>query len=584
MKKELFINTIKASTKAIKCDLIIKNITIIDVFNKDKFIDTVGIKDGYIVGIGDYEGSEIIDGSGKFICPGLMDAHCHIESSLVTPSEYYKAALINGITSVVADPHEIANVLGTKGIDFMINSSKDIPFDMYFMLPSCVPGTDFENSGATLEAEDLKKYYNSDRILGLAEVMNFPAVVNCHDSMIDKLYDCIINSKVIDGHGAGLSSMMTNTYRTANISTDHECISAKEALEKVRRGMYVLMREGTAAKNLKDLLPAVNENNSTRFCLCTDDKHIDDMLKNGSINSSIITCIEEGLKPETAIQMATLNPSVAYKLNNKGAIAPGYIADFIILDDLESFKINKVYKNGKLVVSDGKLLDSVCKENSSDANIKNSIHLPNIKEDSFNIDITNKSILNVMEIIPNKLETNHLKIHITDDIKEACQGNVLFKQCINKDLLKIAVIERHKNTGNIGLGILKGLKVNSGAVATTIAHDSHNLIIAGTNDKDMIFAAKELEKMQGGIVIVKDETVLASISLEIAGLMTNKNYKDAIKDLENLDKALNKVTSNIDFNLFLTLSFLSLPVIPDLKITDKGLFNVKEFKFIDVAE
>lgn len=584
MKKELFINTIKASTKAIKCDLIIKNITIIDVFNKDKFIDTVGIKDGYIVGIGDYEGSEIIDGSGKFICPGLMDAHCHIESSLVTPSEYYKAALINGITSVVADPHEISNVLGTKGIDFMINSSKDIPFDMYFMLPSCVPGTDFENSGATLEAEDLKKYYNSDRILGLAEVMNFPAVVNCHDSMIDKLYDCIINSKVIDGHGAGLSSMMTNTYRTANISTDHECISAKEALEKVRRGMYVLMREGTAAKNLKDLLPAVNENNSTRFCLCTDDKHIDDMLKNGSINSSIITCIEEGLKPETAIQMATLNPSVAYKLNNKGAIAPGYIADFIILDDLESFKINKVYKNGKLVVSDGKLLDSVCKENSSDANIKNSIHLPNIKEDSFNIDITNKSILNVMEIIPNKLETNHLKIHITDDIKEACQGNVLFKQCINKDLLKIAVIERHKNTGNIGLGILKGLKVNSGAVATTIAHDSHNLIIAGTNDKDMIFAAKELEKMQGGIVIVKDETVLASISLEIAGLMTNKNYKEAIKDLENLDKALNKVTSNIDFNLFLTLSFLSLPVIPDLKITDKGLFNVKEFKFIDVAE
>lgn len=584
MKKELFINTIKASTKAIKCDLIIKNITIIDVFNKDKFIDTVGIKDGYIVGIGDYEGSEIIDGSGKFICPGLMDAHCHIESSLVTPSEYYKAALINGITSVVADPHEIANVLGTKGIDFMINSSKDIPFDMYFMLPSCVPGTDFENSGATLEAEDLKKYYNSDRILGLAEVMNFPAVVNCHDSMIDKLYDCIINSKVIDGHGAGLSSMMTNTYRTANISTDHECISAKEALEKVRRGMYVLMREGTAAKNLKDLLPAVNENNSTRFCLCTDDKHINDMLKNGSINSSIITCIEEGLKPETAIQMATLNPSVAYKLNNKGAIAPGYIADFIILDDLESFKINKVYKNGKLVVSDGKLLDSVCKENSSDANIKNSIHLPNIKEDSFNIDITNKSILNVMEIIPNKLETNHLKIHITDDIKEAGQGNVLFKQCINKDLLKIAVIERHKNTGNIGLGILKGLKVNSGAVATTIAHDSHNLIIAGTNDKDMIFAAKELEKMQGGIVIVKDETVLASISLEIAGLMTNKNYKEAIKDLENLDKALNKVTSNIDFNLFLTLSFLSLPVIPDLKITDKGLFNVKEFKFIDVAE
>ena len=584
MKKESFINTIKASTKAIKCDLIIKNITIIDVFNKDKFIDTVGIKDGYIVGIGDYEGTEVIDGTDKFICPGLIDAHCHIESSLVTPSEYYKAALINGITSVVADPHEIANVLGTEGIDFMINSSKDIPFDMYFMLPSCVPGTDFENSGATLEAKDLKKYYKSDRILGLAEVMNFPAVVNCNDSMIDKLYDCIINSKVIDGHGAGLSSMMTNTYKAANISTDHECISAKEALEKVRRGMYVLMREGTAAKNLKDLIPAVNESNSTRFCLCTDDKHIDDIVQNGSINSSIVTCIKEGLRPETAIQMATLNPSVLYKLNNKGAIAPGYVADFIILDDLNNFKINKVYKNGKLVVSDDTLLDSVSTENSSNLNIKNSMHLPNLKEDSFNIDITNKSILNVMEIIPNKLETNHLKIHITDDIKQEHKNHILFKQCVNKDLLKIAVIERHKNTGNIGLGILKGLKINSGAVATTIAHDSHNLIIAGTNDKDMLFAAKELEKMQGGIVIVKDENVLASISLEIAGLMTSKNYRDAIKDLENLDKALNKVTPNLDFNLFLTLSFSSLPVIPDLKITDKGLFNVKEFKFIDVAE
>ena len=584
MKRELFINTIKASTKAIKCDLIIKNITIIDVFNKDKFIDTVGIKDGYIVGIGDYESTEIIDGTGKFICPGLMDAHCHIESSLVTPSEYYKAALINGITSVVADPHEIANVFGTEGIDFMINSSKNIPFDMYFMLPSCVPGTDFENSGATLEADDLEKYYKSDRILGLAEVMNFPAVVNCHDSMIDKLSDCIINAKVIDGHGAGLSSMMTNTYRTANISTDHECISAKEALEKVKRGMYVLMREGTAAKNLKDLLPAVNESNSTRFCFCTDDEHIDDIVKNGSINSSIVTSIEQGLRPETAIQMATLNPSVLYKLSNKGAIAPGYIADFIILDDLENFKINKVYKNGKLVVSDGKLLDSVCNEDSLNLNIKNSMHLPSLKEDSFNIDITNKSILNVMEIIPNKLETNHLKIEITNDIKEECENHILFKQCVNKDLSKIAVIERHKNTGNIGLGIIKGLKINSGAVATTIAHDSHNLIIAGTNDKDMIFAAKESEKMQGGIVIVKDETVLASIPLEIAGLMTNKNYKDTIKDIENLDKALNVVTSDLDYNLFLTLSFLSLPVIPDLKITDKGLFNVKEFKFIDVAE
>jgi len=583
LNKNMLINQIKASTKAINCDLVIKNITIIDVFNKDSFIDTIGIKDGYIVGIGEYEGNEVLDGTGKFICPGLIDAHCHIESSLVTPYEYYKAALINGITSVVADPHEIANVLGTKGIDFMINSSKDIPFDMYFMLPSCVPGTDFENSGAVLLAKDLHKYYESSRILGLAEVMNFPAVVNCNETMINKLYDCLDNNKIIDGHGAGLSNMMVNTYRTANISTDHECITAEEAIEKIRRGMHVLIREGTAAKNLKDLLPAVNEHNSTRFSLCTDDKHIDDMIKSGSINTSIVTCIRHGLKPETAIQMATLNPSTLYKLDNKGAIAPGYVADFIILDDLENFKISKVYKNGNIVVSNGTLLDSAYNKVSPNLDIKNSIHLPELTEYSFNIDITNKSQLNVIEIIPNRLETKHLKINITDDMKIVHNNHTSFIQCPNEDLLKVAVIERHKKTGNIGLGILKGLKIKNGAVATTIAHDSHNIILAGTNDNDMLLAAKELEKIQGGIVVIKDGSVIASISLEIAGLMTNRDYKNVILDLETLDKAVYSITPDIDFNLFLTLSFLSLPVIPDLKITDKGLFNVKKFKFIDIA-
>ena len=309
MNKQTLINHIKASNKSIKCDLVIKNVTIIDVFNKDRFIDNVGIKDGYIVGIGDYDGYEIVDGTNKYICPGLIDAHCHIESSLVTPAEYYKVALLNGITSVIADPHEIANVMGTDGINFMLNSSNEIPFDIYFMLPSCVPGTSFESSGATLLAEDLKDFYKNDKVLGLAEVMDYPAVSNCEENMIDKLYDAISNNKVIDGHSAGFTSMMTNTYRSANILTDHECNNAKEALEKVRRGMYVLIREGSVAKNLKELLPAVNESNSNRFCLCTDDKHIDDIANNGSINSSITYAIKNGLKPETAIQMATINPS-----------------------------------------------------------------------------------------------------------------------------------------------------------------------------------------------------------------------------------------------------------------------------------
>jgi len=589
LKKQTLINHIKASNKSIPCDLVIQNVTIIDVFNKDRFIDNVGIKDGYIVGIGDYDAYEIIDGTNKYICPGLIDAHCHIESSLVTPAEYYKVALLNGITSVIADPHEIANVMGADGIDLMLNYSSEIPFDVYFMLPSCVPGTSFESSGATLLAENLKDFYKNNKVLGLAEVMDFPAVSNCEENMIDKIYDAINNNKVIDGHSAGFTSMMTNTYRSANILTDHECNNSNEALEKIRRGMYVLIREGSVAKNLKELLPAVNESNSNRFCLCTDDKHIDDIANNGSINSSITYAINTGLKPETAIQMATINPSTLYKLNNKGAIAPGYIADFVLLDNLEEFKISSVYKEGKLVVLDNKLMDSngdSTKELPTEYSYDNSINLPHLNEDSFKINLSNKTSgkLNIIEIIPNKLESIHLKLNVSDIDSLKNNNSETFKYSPKDDLIKISVVERHKATGNIGLGIVKGLGLKEGAIGTTIAHDSHNLILAGTNDKDMLFAAKELERMRGGIIVVKDEIVLAHIKLEIGGLMTARKYTEIESDLKNLHAAVKIVAPSIDFNPFLTLSFLSLPVIPDIKITDKGLFDVINFKFIDICE
>lgn len=589
MNKQKLTNHIKASNKSISCDLVIKNVTIIDVFNKSSFVDSVGIKDGYIVGIGDYDGIEIIDGANKYICPGLIDSHCHIESSLVTPAEYYKAALLNGVTSVIADPHEIANVMGTNGIEFMLNSSNGIPFDTYFMLPSCVPGTSFENSGATLLAKDLKDFYKYDRILGLAEVMDFSAVSNCEANMMDKLCDAVNSNKIIDGHGAGLTPMMTNIYRTANILTDHECNNAEEALEKIKRGMYVLIREGSVAKNLKELLPAVNESNSSRFCFCTDDKHIDDMINTGSINSSIIYAVKNGLKPETAIQMATINPSTLYKLNNKGAIAPGYIADFILLDNLEEFKIDRVYKEGKLVAYDGRLtnLNNDLTNNSNlNSSAHNTINLPYLNEDSFKINISNKNStqLNVIEIIPNKLESIHLKVNISDIDSIKNNEYDYFKCSLKDDLIKISVVERHKATGNIGLGILKGLEIKEGAIGTTIAHDSHNLILAGTNDKDMLFAAKQLEKIHGGIIVVKDETVLAHIQLEIGGLMTNRKYTEIEADLEKLHSAVKIIAPHINFNPFLTLSFLSLPVIPDIKITDKGLFDVVNFKFIDILE
>ncbi|MDU1313828.1 MAG: adenine deaminase [Clostridium septicum] len=578
MNKRCFIQQIKAASKSTLCDLVIKNITVIDVFQNDSFISDVGIKDGFFVGLGNYEGLETIDGTGKFICPGLIDAHAHIESSLITPNEYYKTALLHGITSMITDPHEIANVLGIKGIELMINLSENIPFDFYFMLPSCVPATSFESSGAILEKDDLSPLYNSPKVLGLAEVMNFPAVLNCDEKMIDKIWDAKSKGLIIDGHAAGFNETHLNAYATANILTDHECHNANEVINRLRRGMYVLIREGTVAKNLKELIKAASISNSRRICLCTDDKHIDDLIINGSIDNSIKMIINYGLKPETAIQMSTLNTSECYNLKHKGAIAPGYIADFLILDDLNNFKINSVYKNGNLVVKDNKLVN-IYDSKDPKLDFKNSINLPSISKENFKITTKNKSFLNVIEIIPNKLESNHLKINIDNlKLKEEFHSNVTL------DLLKVAVIERHNATSNIGLGIIKGLNIKEGAIATTIAHDSHNMIVCGCNDDDMLFAIEELKKLNGGIIVVKNRKVLASIQLEIGGLITSRKSEEVVKDLNNLHTSINTIAPTIDFNPFLTLSFLSLPVIPSLKITDKGLFDVTKFKFINIAE
>lgn len=579
MNKKIFIDNIKAANKEIPCDLVVKNISVVDVFQCSSFICDVAIKNGFIVGLGDYSGDIEIDGTGKFICPGLIDSHAHIESSMLTPNEYYKTALLHGVTSLIADPHEIANILGQAGIKFMIDSAQNIPFDFYFMLPSCVPSTPFENSGAVLNSSDLKDFYSNSKVLGLAEVMDYPSVSNCNDDMINKLYDAISNNSIIDGHGAGLNTHSVNVYSTANIKTDHECATYEQLVDRVRRGIYVLMREGTVAKNLNDLIKGASIFNSRRLCLCTDDKHIDDLAENGSIDTSIKMCIEGGLAPEIAIQMATLNAAECYNLKNKGAIAPSYIADFIILDNLEEFKINSVYKNGKLVVSNNILITDI-EDSNLCPNLSNSINLPTLTKDILKIDVKNKSTLNVIELIPNKLESNHLRL----DISKLNFNDEFVSSTTNDNLLKIAVIERHKNTGNVGLGVLKGLNIKSGAIATTIAHDSHNLIVCGTNDSDMLFAIQELKNINGGIIIVKDGKVLACVSLEIGGIITARKSNDVISDLNKLHDALKIIAPDINFNPFLTLSFLSLPVIPDIKITDKGLFDVKNFNFIDVCE
>ena len=573
MNKFNFIEQIKGANKSIPCDLVIKNISIIDVFGQETFISDVGIKNGYIVGIGNYHGNEIIDGTGKYICPGLIDAHAHIESSLTTPAEYCKAALLHGVTSLIADPHEIANVLGLDGIKLMLKLSEGLPFNFFFMLPSCVPATSFENSGAILTSNDLSNLYSNAQVLGLAEVMDFPSVINCEEDMINKIYDAKNLNLRIDGHGAGLNTEALNAYCTANIRTDHECHLKEEVTDRIRRGMYVLIREGTVAKNLKELIKVASIKNSRRLCFCTDDRHIDDLILNGSIDSSIRYAIKAGLNPETAIQMASLNSAECYKLNDLGAIAPGYKADFIILNNLENFQIQSVYKDGQLVVDNGILVENNIPTPKIETT--NSLNIKDLSKDKLDITLYNKSIINVIKVIPNKLETIHLREPISSPSNK-------FITDIEKDLLKVAVIERHKGTGNVGVGIINGMELKSGAIATTIAHDSHNLIVVGTNDSDMLFATEKLKEIGGGIIVVEDGKVLSSIKLEIGGLITDRPINSIMNDLEELHNSIKKVAPTINFNPFLTLSFLSLPVIPDIKITDKGIFDVKKFDFIDI--
>jgi adenine deaminase len=565
---------IKAAGSQIPADLVIKNANIIDVFNLAIIEGDVAVSNGMIVGIGHYEGNMVIDAQGRYLSPAFIDSHVHIESSLVTPGEFAKLVVPHGVTTVITDPHEIANVAGHKGLQFMLEDSEQLPLDVMVMLPSSVPATPFENAGAVLHAKDLKPFYQHPRVLGLAEVMDFPSVRDQDPDMIQKLMDAASFQKAIDGHGAGLDETGVNIYRTAGISTDHECTTAAEALERLKRGMYVLIREGSVAKDLKALIPVVNERNARRCLFCTDDKHLDDLLLEGSIDHNIRLAIQEGLDALLAIQMATLNAAECYGLKGKGAIAPGYRADFLLLDDLESLRIHQVYKDGKLAAEQGVFIASLPVRTTAAENLRDSVCIPALAEDNLRIKLEN-AVAHIIGITPNSLVTKHL-------VEAVTVQNGQFMASLKNDQLKLAVIERHRATGNIGLGIVKGFGLTSGAIATTIAHDSHNIVVVGANDTDMLDAVKKLKDIQGGITIVEDGQTLASLSLPIGGLMTNEPFQQVLHSIHQLDAALEKIGASQAFNPLLTLSFLSLPVIPDLKLTDKGLFDVKTFSHIPV--
>lgn len=569
---------ILSSQQKRKADFILRNAQVADVFNLQWRKADIVVTDGIIVAIDDegiFEATYEEDANGGYVIPGLIDGHIHIESSMLPPSEFSKILLPHGITTVITDPHEIANVAGVAGIQYMLEDAQSVEMDIYVMLPSSVPATSFENAGATLNAQDLKPFLSHPNVLGLAEVMDFPAVLNGQKDMLQKIIQTETTRNIVDGHGAGLDASQIRGYRVAGIQTDHECVTAEEAATRIQQGMYVLIREGSAAKNLRDVLPAVNSSNARRFLFCTDDKHLDELIDEGSINHSISLAIEEGMEPLQAIQLATLNAAECYRLYQKGALAEGYVADFLLLADLTTCKPQAVWKNGKKVAENGEICTTRNDSIKVPSLILESVHIPKLSLQDLAIPFQNGNLANIIEIEPNQLIT-HKKVAKVE------VENGVFVPSVEDDYLKLAVIERHHHLGNIGLGIVHGFGLKKGAVATTVAHDSHNALVCGTNDADILLALAELQKMQGGYVIVADGKVLSALPLPIAGLMTDLKAEIAAEKLHDLHKALLRLNPELKFHLFLTLSFIALPVIPSIKLTDTGLFDVTSFKHIPI--
>ena len=555
-----------------KADLVIKNANIVNVLSEEIHKADIAIKDGIIAGIGEnYSGEKEIDIQGAYVTPSFIDGHVHLESTMMLPSEFAKVALPAGTTTVIIDPHEISNVLGLHGISFMHEAVKNLPLDVYTMLPSCVPATPFETSGFDLNSYDLSLLIDKPWVLGLAEMMNFPGVLNQDNNVMAKLELAKSRGKCIDGHAPYLHGKDLCAYIASGVKSDHECTTPDEAVEKLRLGMYVMVREGTAAKDLDALMPVLKTCNTRKCIFVTDDRHPADLKEH--INGVVRRAVEAGVDPVKAIQIASLNTAEYFGLKNLGAIAPGYKADLLILPDLKTFKPDLVIKNGVVAAENGKLIAEL-PENEALA-VRNSVNVRWITPEDFRIE-ANGSKVTALEVIPHQLITKSVvsEVKIED-------GNAVSN--IDNDTLKICVIERHRATGNIGKGFVKGFNLKCGAIASTVAHDSHNMIVIGTNDADMYAAAVALIKCKGGKVVVKDGEVISELPLPIAGLMSDRNFDYVVNKCEELNKTAHSIGCRIE-DPFMTMGFLSLPVIPELKVTDKGVFDTNKFDFIDIFE
>ena len=561
---------IKIAKGEMKADLVIKNAKVVNVLSEEIYEADIAIAGDVIVGVGsDYSGEEEIDVNGAYVSPSFIDGHVHLESSMLMPAEFAKMVVPSGTTTVVADPHEISNVMGLQGISFMREASKNLPLDVYMTLPSCVPATSLETSGVDLNSYDLALLIDAPWVLGIAEMMNFPGVVNYDAGVLSKIKLGIDKHKRVDGHAPHLSGKDLNAYVAAGVRSDHECTTPEEAIEKLRLGMYLMVREATGARDLEPLIPVLKELNTRKCMFVTDDRHPKHLARH--ISRMVKKAVSHGVDPIKAIQMASLNTAEYFNLTNLGAIAPGYKADMAVFEDLKNFEPVMVFKNGRLAAKDGKMV--IDTDSIKPPVLRGSVNIKYLYHEDLKIKAKTDTVKTI-NVIPKQLITgvSAEKIKIENGYAIADTEN---------DVLKIAVIERHKATGNIGLGFVKGFGLKSGAIASTVAHDSHNMIVIGTNDEDMYYAAVELVKSQGGKIIVENGKTLAHLKLPIAGLMSDRPAEEVQAKITELDKAAKQIGCAID-EPFMSMAFLSLSVIPELKITDKGLIDVNKFEVTEL--
>ncbi len=554
----------------IKADVVLKNARYLDVFNARLCEGDIALCGGLIAGIGSYEGEKEYDFSGKVVLPGLIDSHMHIESTQLSPEEFASLAVPRGTTLVIADPHEIVNVCGLAGADYMSRAAARTPLDVRLMLPSCVPATPFETSGAVIDSKEIAKAFRGKRFFGLGEMMNYPAVAAGDEEVLAKIYAAHSTGRITDGHAPEMSGKALNSYIVSGVRTDHECATAAEAEEKVSRGMYVLLREGSASHDLKNLLPAVNERNFRRFALCTDDRHADGLAAEGHIDHVLRMAVKYGLKGELAAVMCTLNAAECYGLKGKGAIAPGYDADLAVFDDVQNFNCVAVFKDGRLVAEDGKPLFSG--RLRLPAAVKNTVKVAPVSADTFTIKL-NGTRARVIGLQEGTLVTKNLVEEVTSR-----NGDVVLD---GTDLLRLAVVERHFASGRAGLGLVKGYGLKNGAAATTVSHDSHNIIVVGDDKQAMADAVEELKRIGGGMTLVHGGKIM-SVPLDIAGLMSSAPAEKHVRLSAELYKAAYEAGVNRGIEAFMTLSFLALAVIPELRLTDRGLFDVNAFGFTPI--